>query len=48
MKEEVLQDFKQLKNLIKRLTDIAKIPTDLQDIYYVDVYLPVPILKVMY
>lgn len=46
MKEEEIKDVKKLRSLIKALTDIRKIPEDLKDIYYVDVYLPVSILKV--
>lgn len=45
MKEEEIKDVKKLRSLIKALTDIRKIPEDLKDIYYVDVYLPVSILK---
>lgn len=48
MKEEEAQDAKALRSFIKGLTDISKIPEDLKDIYYVDVYLPVSILKVSY
>lgn len=44
-KEEEVQDVKKLKSVIRGLTDISKIPEDLKDIYYVDVYLPVSILK---
>lgn len=47
-KEEEVQDVKKLKSVIRGLTDISKIPEDLKDIYYVDVYLPVSILKVKY
>ncbi|CAG2190744.1 unnamed protein product [Mytilus edulis] len=42
LKEEDVQDEKELKSSIKRLT---KIGDDLKDIHFVDVYLPVPILK---
>lgn len=45
MKEEEVQNVNDLEALIKGLTDIKEIPEDLKDIYYVDVYLPVPILK---
>lgn len=41
--EEDVQDEKKLKSSIKRLT---KIRDDLKDIHFVDVYLPVSILKV--
>lgn len=44
-KEEEVQDVKKLRSVIKGLTDISKIPEDLKDIYYVDVYLPVAISK---
>lgn len=45
-KEEEVEDVKKLRSVIKGLTDISKIPEDLKDIYYVDVYLPVAISKV--
>lgn len=45
MKEVELQNVKDLKAFIKGLTDIQEIPEDLKDIYYVDVHLPVSILK---
>lgn len=43
MREEDVQDEKQLKSTIKRFTQITD---DYKEIHYVDVYLPVPILKV--
>lgn len=48
IKEEEAQNVKQLRALVKGLTDIKTIPDDLKDVYYVDVYLPVPILKVLH
>ncbi|XP_063437683.1 uncharacterized protein LOC134718824 isoform X2 [Mytilus trossulus] len=44
-KAEEVADAKKLRSVIKGLTDISKIPEDLKDIYYVDVYLPVAISK---
>ncbi|XP_052084422.1 uncharacterized protein LOC127721667 [Mytilus californianus] len=44
-KEEHIQDIKKLRSIIKRFTDINTIPDDLKDIYFVDVHLPVSILK---
>lgn len=44
--EEHGLDLKQMKSILKKLTDIDKITPDLQDIHYVDVLIPMPILKV--
>lgn len=38
-------DIKQLKSTIKKFTDISQLQDEVPDAYYVDVYLPVPILK---
>ncbi|OPL33857.1 hypothetical protein AM593_08200, partial [Mytilus galloprovincialis] len=40
-----VQDVKKMRSVIRKLTDISNIPEELKDIYYVDVYLPVSILK---
>lgn len=48
LQEEEAQDIKTLKSFIKRFTSFKNIPKDLQDIHFVDVYLPVSILKVQY
>ena len=45
-RDEKFQDVKQMKSMIKTLTDIKKIPENEKDIFYVDVFLPVPVLKV--
>lgn len=47
-KQEEVKDVNKIKSIIRKLTDINKNPNDKQDIYYVDVNLPVPILKVRY
>ncbi|XP_071138510.1 bacterial dynamin-like protein [Mytilus edulis] len=44
-KQEEVKDVNKIKSIIRKLTDINKNPNDKQDIYYVDVNLPVPILK---
>lgn len=41
--EETPDDLNQLKHLIKKYTDVERNPPEM-----VDVYLPVPILKVIY
>lgn len=45
-KRKEVQDEKKLKSNIARLTNISQSPKDFTDHYYVDVCLPVPILKV--
>lgn len=47
-REEEVTDFKKLKSIIKELTDISTHPADMDDIYCVDVYMPVSLLKVNY
>ncbi|CAC5373772.1 unnamed protein product [Mytilus coruscus] len=44
-KEKEVQDVKNLKSIIKNLSHIQMRSRYLPDIYFVDVYLPVPILK---
>lgn len=41
--EETADDLNELKHLIKKYTDVERNPPEM-----VDVYLPVPILKVLY
>lgn len=43
-----IQDIKTLKSVIKKFTGIKNSEKDLKAINYVDVYLPVPFLKVKY
>lgn len=46
--EAKFENMEQMKSVIKKFTDIRYIATDIKDkIYYTDVYLPVPILKVV-
>lgn len=44
-KEEQAEDIKYLKSLVKKWTDMGKYTKDMEDIYFVDVFLPVPMLK---
>lgn len=45
-KDIYVPDVKKMRSVIKGLTDIRKMPEDLKDIYYIDVFLPVSMLKV--
>lgn len=48
IKEEEVQNFKTLRSIIRELDNISEIPGYLRNMYSVDVFLPVPILKVKY
>lgn len=48
IKEEEVQNLKTLRSIIEGRHDICNISDDLKNIHYVDVFLPVPILKVKY
>lgn len=49
LKEVKFENMEQMKSVIKKFTDIKYIEKDMKDkeVYYTDVYLPVPILKVV-
>ncbi|XP_076108776.1 bacterial dynamin-like protein [Mytilus galloprovincialis] len=45
IKDEQVNDFKEFKYVMKTLTDLKRIPEELKDVFYVDAYLPVPLLQ---
>ncbi|XP_076114880.1 uncharacterized protein LOC143082838 [Mytilus galloprovincialis] len=44
-REEHPNDMKRFKSVIRTLTDVEKINADMKDLFYVDAYLPVPLLQ---